>query len=111
MVVVADGDDQGERGGAVQQVLADLAGVPGGAQDVVEADDQGGDGRALVERFGELVAAYVGNGGAMDGELAEPHVVVHRDRVGQDPRPAAPSGRVGSPTPQEAESPSATNRT
>ncbi len=46
---------------------------------------------AMVQGLLELVLSYVDNGCARNSELAERHVVVHRDRLGQDAGPATPS--------------------
>jgi len=65
----------------------------------------------VVKRLRELPMPHVGNGGAGNGELAERHVVIGRDRVGQDARPPAPAARRRIADATGAESPSGTKRT
>jgi hypothetical protein len=62
--------------------------------------NQRGDDGAVVKRLSELPMPHVGNGGAGNGELAERHVVIGRDRVGQNARPPAPAtrGRIADAT-------------
>jgi hypothetical protein len=94
VVVEPDGQEQcastGQLRGAVVQAVADLAGVEGRAERVVQADDQRGQVDRPRADLGELLGDHPRRGRATDRVVGERHTVGTAQGVGEQRGPAPP---------------------